>query len=223
MRCIENKLVAIGVIQESQALLAGNHCMRSNGVPPIIAIKDQSNAVLNDNEIVGGGVAAVLVQGSVRLFNNRMIGRGHSQENKQGTAVWVWEGSDTTITSNTFRGYLTAVKATGSQVFIDSNHISDFRDAAILVKDSREPAHVLNNVAVSDNDPPTPFRLKDLLVSTVAIAATPSMSTTTAQTTEQTRVRWEPNLRVLQVSGPQVRFLLDESLIISSRCTALIG
>ncbi|MFN7844763.1 MAG: hypothetical protein ACK5N9_23835, partial [Pirellula sp.] len=68
-------------------MIIDNQLSRSGGVPPIIAVKDGSNATICDNRITGGGVAAVLVQGTATISGNKFTGKGA----KQGNAVWVWE------------------------------------------------------------------------------------------------------------------------------------
>ena len=50
-KCIENKLVAIGVIQKSSATIIDNQLKRTGGVPPIVAVKDGSSALLKKNNI----------------------------------------------------------------------------------------------------------------------------------------------------------------------------
>lgn len=145
--CHENKLVAIGVTQGSHATILGNHLGRTAGVPPIIAVKDNSTATIQSNRIRGGGVAAILVQGSASIRANHLTGVGE----KQGNAVWVWPDSKATIAANTFDGYRSAVNAAQSSLTITDNQIEGFSKVAIVVKDSTEPAHVYGNIAVSSD------------------------------------------------------------------------
>ena len=56
-KCIENKTVAIGVRNASNAYVAKNELVRTGGMPPMIAIREDSSAVVIDNTIKGGGVA----------------------------------------------------------------------------------------------------------------------------------------------------------------------
>ncbi len=144
-RCLENKLVAVGVTQKSTATICGNHLTRSGGVPPIIAVKDGSIATIKNNVIKGGGVAAVLVQGNVRVNENTFVGAGA----KQGNAVWVWEGSSAIVSDNSFDGYRAAVNASKSTMTVTGNTIERFQRTAIVVKDSRKPAHVYGNKATT--------------------------------------------------------------------------
>jgi parallel beta-helix repeat protein len=142
-KCQDNKLVAIGVTEASVATIIDNEVFRTGGMPPIIAVKDGSTATIRDNQISGGGVAAILVQGKATVSGNTFIGIGE----KQGNAVWVWENSTATISDNSFDGYRTAVNATKATVTVTDNSIKQFQDTAIIVKDSHKPAHVHGNTA----------------------------------------------------------------------------
>lgn len=144
-KCHDNKLVAIGVTGGSTATITKNELSRRGGVPPIIALKDDSTATIQDNRISGGGVAAVLVQGQAIVTGNMFIGIGE----KQGNAVWIREGSSATVSQNSFDGYRAAVNATKAKVFITANRISQFQGSAIIVKDSPEPVHVFGNTGIS--------------------------------------------------------------------------
>ncbi len=144
-RCIENKLVAIGVTEESVATINDNELSRTAGAPPIIAVKERSKATICNNKILGGGVAAVLVQGDVTIRGNSFLGSGE----KQGNAVWVWENSKATIADNTFASYKAAVTASKATVCIYGNSVLQFRGSAFVVRDSQNPAHVFGNTATS--------------------------------------------------------------------------
>lgn len=149
-KCIENKRVAIGVTQASTAIIIGNMMVRRKGVPPIIAVKDKSTAMIKDNDIHGGGVAAVLIQGTATISENRFHGAGEGE--KQGNAIWVWKGSTATIENNKFVGYASAINASGSELTVTDNTIRQFRGAGIVIKDSFKPAHVHGNIAFSNHE-----------------------------------------------------------------------
>jgi len=144
-KCLDNQLVAIGVIGKSTATISDNELSRSGGKPPIIAVKDGSTASISDNRIAGGGVAAVLVQGKASLSGNIFTGAGKGQ----GNAVWVWENSTAAISSNSFAGYRAAMHATKATVHVTGNTIKQFQGAAIIIKGSRQPAHVFGNTGTS--------------------------------------------------------------------------
>lgn len=144
-RCLDNQLVAIGVTEGSMATITDNELSRTGGLPPILAVKDGSSASVRDNRITGGGVAAILVQGQVTVSGNTFQGA----DAKQGNAVWVWENSTATISDNAFDGYRAAVNATKATVVVTGNSIRGFRGTAIIVRDSRKPAHVHGNIATS--------------------------------------------------------------------------
>ena len=99
------------------------------------------------NQVQGGGVAGVLVEGQATLIDNQF----ESKQPKQGTAVWVWAKSSTEVHRNSFSGYRHAVNANGAQVSVSNNQIREFENAAIIVKQSTHPAHVFGNQAHSKN------------------------------------------------------------------------
>jgi hypothetical protein len=144
-KCRDNRQVAIGVTGTSTAIITKNKLSRTGGVPPIVAVKDDSTATIRDNRISGGGVAAVLVQGTATVSGNTFTGIGE----KQGNAIWIWEGSSATVSDNTFDGYRAAVNATKATVVVTGNTIKQFHGTAIIVKDSQKPAHVYGNTATS--------------------------------------------------------------------------
>jgi len=144
-KCHDNKLVAIGVTKDSTAIITKNELSRTGGVPPIIAVKDGSTATIRANRISGGGVAAVLVQGTATVSGNTFTGT----KVKQGNAIWIWENSKATVSENSFDGYRTAVNAKKANVVVAGNRVKNFQDEAILVKDSQTPAHIYGNTAAS--------------------------------------------------------------------------
>ncbi len=144
-RCLGNKLVAIGVTDRATATITDNRLSRSRGMAPIIAVKDGSTATILRNHITGGGVAAILVQGTATIKANTLAGAGA----QQGNAIWVWEASIATISDNTFTGYRTAVAAKNSTLLVSGNTIGDFQKTAIVITDSPQPAHVYGNTAIS--------------------------------------------------------------------------
>ncbi len=145
---IDNKLVAIGVPDGASAVIIGNKLSRKGGgAPPLVALRGGANVVMRDNTLSGGGVAAVLVQGRVRLSDNHFRGRGEGQ----GSAVWVWADSDVQVTDNTFDGYRHAINASKSAVHASDNRVARFGNAAIIVKQPTKPAVVVNNTAATDD------------------------------------------------------------------------
>jgi len=144
---VENKLVAIGLPNGGTAYIHDNALPRTDGVPPLVAVKGDSSAVLTHNTIRGGGVAGLLVQGSALVLENQFVGKG----GRQGSAIWVWKGSTATISANQFDGYRNAVNADGSAVTISDNIVERFQGTAIVVKEPSTPANILGNTAKSDD------------------------------------------------------------------------
>ncbi|MCS7466916.1 right-handed parallel beta-helix repeat-containing protein [Stieleria sp. ICT_E10.1] len=155
--CVDNKLVAVGVTAESSAVITGNDFSRVGGLPPIIAVKEDSTATIGHNRITGGGVAAILVQGRATITGNTFTGIGAAQ----GNAVWVWANSTAAISDNSFNGYRTAVNATKATVTITGNQVSQFQGAAFVVKESPASAHVYGNTALSDDPDANLIDLQD--------------------------------------------------------------
>ncbi len=143
-KCIDNKLVAIGVIRGASADIAGNKLSRQGGAPPLVAVKEAS-ATLRNNSFHGGGVAAVLVQGTAFIDGNQFFGRGK----KQGSAVWVWKGSHVAISDNRFDGYRNAINASESTITATKNEIRNFQSVAIVIRQPTTAANVFGNSAWS--------------------------------------------------------------------------
>jgi parallel beta-helix repeat protein len=143
-KCIENKLVGIGVIEGARAHVRGNEIVRTGGVPPLIAVKG-STATIEDNDLHGGGVAAILVQGKARIDGNRLHGKGKGQ----GTAVWVWEGASVLMIDNRIDGYRRALDARKADVTATGNVTTRFEGTALIVREAPTPAHVFGNTAIS--------------------------------------------------------------------------
>jgi hypothetical protein len=144
-QCAGNRLVAIGVTGQSNAVLLRNKLSRVGGMPPLVAVKDGSAALIQDNFLNGGGVAAVLVQGKVIIRDNRFQG----QSKKQGNAVWVWKDSEVNVTQNEFSGYRAAVHATQAKVVVRENLVEGYAKSAIVVMDGIAPSLVVGNTAIS--------------------------------------------------------------------------
>ena len=147
-RCLENRLVAIGLPDGATGFIHGNELQRTEGgAPPLVAVKGGSIGWLSHNSIRGGGVAGLLIEGNVHVFGNRFQGKGPGQ----GSAVWVWKGSQATVVNNQVAGYRNAVNAASAQVTALDNITRDFEGPAIIVKSQTSPAQVLGNLAISAN------------------------------------------------------------------------
>lgn len=148
-KCLENRMVAIGLPDGATAYIHGNQLQRTGGgMPPLVALKGNSSAIFTSNTLRGGGVAGVLVQGTVQVSGNRFHGRGPKN---QGSAVWIWDNSTVTVTGNRFDGYRNTVNASKSDVTAGNNVVSNFQGPAIVVRKPTTPARVFGNTAISDN------------------------------------------------------------------------
>ena len=150
-QCLENKTVAIGVRNESNIFASQNTLERTGGMPPMIAVREDSSAVVNDNTIRGGGVAGVMVQGSALISGNRFEGNGPRQGGPPNFAAWVHGGSTVSFSDNQTDRWRHALFASGAkQVHATGNTAARFLGTAIVVRESKLPAHVFGNTAVSD-------------------------------------------------------------------------
>jgi parallel beta-helix repeat protein len=147
-RCLENRLVAVGLPDGATGFIHGNELLRTGGgAPPLVAVKGGSRGVVSYNSISGGGVAGVLVQGNVEVIGNRFQGKGPGQ----GSAIWVWKGSQLRASGNHVDGYRNAINASGSQVTAVGNITRAFQGPSIIVRKPSAPSRVHGNTAISRN------------------------------------------------------------------------
>ena len=147
-RCLENRLVAIGLPDGATASIHGNELIRTSAM---VAVRAGSHAVVSDNLIRGGGVAGVLLQGTAHISGNQFEGRG---PDKQGSAIWVPFGgsfkfkSEVVASNNTCTGNRDLINAANCKASVFDNRISDFRRVAINVAKPTAPPRVFGNVAI---------------------------------------------------------------------------
>jgi parallel beta-helix repeat protein len=98
--CTGNRMVAVGMPEKATAILVENTLSREGGVPPLVAVRGGSKAVLLANKLQGGGVAGVLIEGSVVLADNEITGKATS-----GQGVWVWKGGHVLAGKNVISGF----------------------------------------------------------------------------------------------------------------------
>ncbi|MDP7017716.1 MAG: right-handed parallel beta-helix repeat-containing protein [Pirellulaceae bacterium] len=153
-KCVENKLIAVGVRSGSKAHITGNLLVRTGGMPPMIAVREQSAAVVADNVIRGGGVAGVMVQGTARVSGNQFDGNGpRGGPGPPNFAVWVHGGSTVSVFDNRIDNWRHALFAVGARSVRAINNTTDnFLGAAIVVDKTQSPAHVFGNVALSSKE-----------------------------------------------------------------------
>lgn len=146
--CERNRLVALGVTAGSEALVVSNRFERTGGMPPLVAVKDQSNATLKGNTFVGGGVAALLIQGEATVVENNFEGQGE----KQGNAIWLWEGARAMVHKNVISHYRSGVQASKATADVVGNEIHHFQRQAIVILESPSASSVVGNRTSSTND-----------------------------------------------------------------------
>lgn len=145
-KCIENRLVAIGLRHGAIAYIMDNELVRTGGMPPLVAVREGSQALIAGNTLKGGGVAGIIVDGTARIRGNHMFGGG-----KSGSAVWGWGKADLTIIGNQVDGYRNLLNSSGNKVTVVDNVIRNFQGAAITVKNPIGSAVVAGNIAISKN------------------------------------------------------------------------
>jgi nitrous oxidase accessory protein NosD len=151
-RILDNGSVAIGVRNGSKIIADKNTLSRKGGMPPLIAILDNSQATLIDNDLSGGGVAGVLLQGNATVKKNRFHGNGPRKGGPPNFAIWVREGSEITFSDNQVKGWRHALFASeAKQVTASDNQVRAFLGTALVIRDSEKPATATGNRAFSDD------------------------------------------------------------------------
>lgn len=145
-KCLENRLVAIGLRHGGIAYILDNELVRTGGMPPILAVREGSQALIAGNTIKGGGVAGILVDGTARIRGNRFEGGG-----KSGSAVWGWAKADLAILGNQVDGYRNLVNSTNNKIVVVDNVVRNFQGTAITIKNPIGPAVAAGNLAISKN------------------------------------------------------------------------
>ena len=151
-RILDNGSVAIGIRNGSKIIADKNTLSRKGGMPPLVAILDNSQATLTDNDLSGGGVAGVLLQGNANIENNRFHGNGPRKGGPPNFAIWVREGSEVTFSGNRVKGWRHALFASkAKQVTANDNQVHTFLGTALVIRDSEKPSTATGNHAFSDD------------------------------------------------------------------------
>jgi len=150
-RVIDNALVAVGIHSGWNVRMSGNEFSREGGLPPMVMVFEGADATLEGNRIRGGGVAGIRVAGTVRAFNNDIIGTSLRKSGPPNFAIWALPGADVTMTDNRVRGWRHALQATEATIVACRNTVSDFHQAAFVVQKAKRPARVHGNTAFSSN------------------------------------------------------------------------
>ena len=152
-RLVDNAVVAIGIRNNSKLTAEENIISRKGGMAPLVAILDNSSATLINNDLHGGGVAGVLLQGTARIEKNRFHGNGPRKGGPPNFAVWVKEGSSVSFSNNEVDHWRNALFASNAKkVVANDNQVNTFLGTAIIIRNSDEPTEASNNIAFS-NEP----------------------------------------------------------------------
>ena len=151
-RLIGNAMVAIGVRNGSRATIKGNELERKGGMPPMIAVLEDSEVEITDNIIHGGGVAGILLSGKANINDNQFLGNGPRSGGPPNFAVWVRDGSDIQFNNNRVDRWRHALFASGAiAVHANDNRIKNFIGTAIVVKGTATHVEVSGNKAHSSD------------------------------------------------------------------------
>ena len=149
-RLLDNALVAIGVRNGSKIIAEKNTLSRTGGMSPLVAILENSQATLTDNDLSGGGVAGVILQGVAKIEKNIFNGNGPRKGGPPNFAIWVREGSEITFSGNQVKGWRHALFASkAKQVTVNDNQVRAFLGVALIIRDSQFPVTAMGNRAFS--------------------------------------------------------------------------
>ena len=150
-RVIDNALVAVGIHSGWTVNLSGNELSRNGGLPPLVIVFDDAEAIFMKNTIRGQSVAGIRVAGKVAALQNRFEGTSLRNSGPPNYAIWALEGSQVTMSDNHISTWRHALYGTGSAITANDNTVSNFFRTAFVVNKPTQPAHVYGNTAVSAN------------------------------------------------------------------------
>jgi parallel beta-helix repeat protein len=153
---IAKSVVAIGIRNGSKLIAKDNKLSRKGGMPPLVAILENSTADMSGNTLTGGGVAGVLVKGTATIQGNTFLGNGPRKGGPPNFAAWVHPGSSISFIDNSVEGWRHAVLANApKEAVANGNKISKFYDSAIVINNPENPAIAKGNIASSDDEKAT--------------------------------------------------------------------
>ncbi|MCB1089982.1 MAG: right-handed parallel beta-helix repeat-containing protein [Verrucomicrobiae bacterium] len=111
--CSENGTVAVGIPNGGEVVLAHNTLSRSGGMPPMVAVLKGATASLLGNQISGGGVAAVMIDGNALLTGNTLIG------SDGGSGIFVRDKGSALLHDNEISGYRNRLSKQGTATVVE--------------------------------------------------------------------------------------------------------
>ena len=145
-----NALVAVGIQSGWAVTLSDNQLSRDGGMPPIVMVFENAEAIFTDNVIKGGGVAGIRVAGKIRAEDNKLIGTDLRRGGPPNFAIWGLPGSEIALQENKINGWRHGLHATKASVVATANIVREFHSTALVLKDCI--ADVYNNTAISTAD-----------------------------------------------------------------------
>jgi len=147
----ENGMVAIGVQTGWKVQIINNTLSRPDGMPPVIMVFKNAEAIIDGNTIAGPGVAGVRLGGTAEIRNNIIHGRKLRPIGPPQFGVWALPGSHLKMSGNSFKTWRHALYASDSTVTATGNTAETFVRVAYVVENPSAPATVSGNIAISSN------------------------------------------------------------------------
>jgi nitrous oxidase accessory protein NosD len=86
-------------------------------MPPLVAIRGGSEAIVARNTLNGGGVAGLLLEGQAILVGNEIKGTN----DKFGQGLWLWKGSKAMAQDNRIKGFKQPIKVSDGASLIEGD------------------------------------------------------------------------------------------------------
>ena len=147
----ENGMVAIGVQAGWKVRIINNKLSCPDGMPPVIMVFKNAQAIIAGNTIAGPGVAGVRLGGIAEIRSNIIHGRKLRANGPPQFGVWALPGSRLLMSGNSFKTWRHALYAGGSAVTVTGNTAETFVRVAYVVEQPSAPATVFGNMAIKSN------------------------------------------------------------------------
>jgi pimeloyl-ACP methyl ester carboxylesterase len=128
-----NKLVAIGVTSGSDAVIRSNDLAREGGTPPLIAIMEDSKALITGNTLRGGGVAAIVVKGGAGISRNHFVLPGPKKTILASKGATVTQSGNMLLTDVVFQSTLDGTAQRCVELVPDDAPPVDGRDVLLAL------------------------------------------------------------------------------------------
>ncbi|PQO28420.1 hypothetical protein C5Y96_16020, partial [Blastopirellula marina] len=117
----------------------------SEGMPPLVMAFAKSNVTMKADQLRSGGVAAVRVEGNVRINDVTFAGAKLRKFGPPNYAVWALPGAKVELTNCKFDNWRHAFYGEACQLSAVENEVRRFHAAAFVVKDASAQLDVTRN------------------------------------------------------------------------------